>query len=42
MKQTDIERSLTKSFEAAHKKRVGKGVAQLGQQSQQSIPPCRS
>ena len=36
----DYDRSLTKSFEAAQKKtRAGKGVAQLGQQSQQSVPP---
>jgi hypothetical protein len=35
----DYDRSLTKSCEAAQKKkRAGKGVAQLGQQSQQSIP----
>ena len=35
----DYERSLTKSSEAAQKKtRAGKGVAQLGQQSQQSVP----
>ena len=35
----DYDRSLTKSFEAAQKKsRPGKGVAQLGQQSQQSVP----
>ena len=34
------QRSLTKSFEAAQKKtRPVKGVAQLGQQSQQSVPP---
>ena len=32
--KSDYDRSLTKSFEAAQKKtRVGKGVAQLGQQS---------
>jgi len=37
---SDYDRSLTKSYEAAQKKKtVGKGVAQLGQQSQQSIPP---
>jgi hypothetical protein len=37
---SDYDCSLTKSYEAAQKKkRVGKGVAQLGQQSQQSIPP---
>ena len=36
----DYDRSLTKSFEAAQKKtRAGKGVAQLGQQLQQSVPP---
>jgi hypothetical protein len=35
----DYDRSLNKSYEAAQKKkRAGKGVAQLGQQSQQSIP----
>jgi hypothetical protein len=35
----DYDRSLTKSYEVAQKKkRAGKGVAQLGQQSQQSIP----
>ena len=38
--KSDYDRSLTKSFEAAQKKtRVGKCVAQLGQQSQQSVPP---
>ena len=38
--KSDYDRSLTKSFEAAQKKtRVGKGVAQLGQQSQQLVPP---
>ena len=38
--KSDYDRSLTKSFEAAQKKsRPGKGVAQLGQQSQQSVPP---
>ena len=38
--KSDYDRSLTKSFEAAQKNtRAGKGVAQLGQQSQQSIPP---
>ena len=38
--KSDYDRSLTKSFEAAQKKtRAGKGVAQLGQQSQQSVPP---
>jgi hypothetical protein len=42
VKQIYYERSLTKSFEAVHKKSVGKGVAQLRQQSQQSIPPCLS
>ena len=37
--KSDYDRSLTKSFEAAQKKtRAGKGVAQLGQQSQQSVP----
>ena len=37
----DYDRSLTKWFEAAQKKktRPGNGVAQLGQQSQQSVPP---
>ena len=40
LSKSDYDRSLTKSFEAAQKKtRVGKGVAQLGQQSQQSVPP---
>ena len=40
MPKSDYDRSLTKSFEAARKKtRPGKGVAQLGQQSQQSVPP---
>jgi hypothetical protein len=38
MKQTYYDCSLTKFFEAAQEKRAGKGVAQLGQQSQQSIP----
>ena len=38
--KSDYDRSLTKSFEAAQKKtRTGKCVAQLGQQSQQSVPP---
>ena len=38
--KSDYDRSLTKSFEAAQKKtRARKGVAQLGQQSQQSVPP---
>ena len=38
--KVDYDRSLTKSFEAAQKKtRTGKCVAQLGQQSQQSVPP---
>ena len=38
--KSDYDRSLTKSFEAKQKKtRAGKGVAQLGQQSQQSVPP---
>ena len=37
--KSDYDRSLTKSFEAAQKKtRAGKGVAQLRQQSQQSVP----
>ena len=37
--KSDYDLSLTKSFEAAQKKtRAGKGVAQLGQQSQQSVP----
>ena len=37
---TDYDRTLTKSIEAAQKKkRTGKGVAQLGQQSHQSVPP---
>ena len=36
----DYDRTLTKSIEAAQKKKqVGKGVAQLGQQSHQSVPP---
>ena len=38
--KSDYDRSLTKSFDAVQKKtRPGKGVAQLGQQSQQSVPP---
>ena len=38
--KSDYDRSLTKSFEAAQKKtRPGKGVAQLRQQSQQSVLP---
>ena len=38
--KSDYDRSLTKSFEAAQKKtRAGKCVAQLGQQSQQSVLP---
>ena len=38
--KSDYDRSLTKSFEGVQKKtRVGKGVAQLRQQSQQSVPP---
>ena len=39
--KSDYDRSLTKSFEvvAQKKTRAGKGVAQLGQQSQQSVPP---
>ena len=38
--KSDYDRSLTKSFEATQKKtRAGKGVAQLGQQSQQLVPP---
>jgi hypothetical protein len=38
--KSDYDRSLTKSFEATQEKtRVGKGVTQLGQQSQQSTPP---
>ena len=38
--KSDYDRSLTKSFEAKQKKtRAGKCVAQLGQQSQQSVPP---
>ena len=38
--KSDYNHSLTKSFEAVQKKtRAGKGVAQLGQQSQQSVPP---
>ena len=38
--KSDYKRSLTKLFEVAQKKtRAGKGVAQLGQQSQQSAPP---
>ena len=38
--KSDYDRSLTKSFEVAQKKtRPGKRVAQLGQQSQQSVPP---
>jgi hypothetical protein len=37
---SDYDRTLTKSIEAAQKKkRAGKGVAQLGQQAHQSIPP---
>ena len=37
---TNYDRTLTKSIEAAQKKkRAGKGVAQLGQQSHQSVPP---
>ena len=37
---TDYDRTLTKSIEAAQKKkRAGKGVAQLGQQAHQSVPP---
>ena len=36
---TDYDRTLTKSIEAAQKKKwAGKGVAQLGQQAHQSIP----
>ena len=38
--KSDYDSSLTKSFEAAQKKtRAEKGVAQLRQQSQQSVPP---
>ena len=37
---SDYDRTLTKSIEAAQKKkRAGKGIAQLGQQAHQSIPP---
>ena len=37
---TDYDRTLTKSIEVAQKKkRAGKGVAQLGQQSHQLVPP---
>ena len=37
--KSDYDRSLTKSFEVVQKKtRAGKGVAQLKQQSQQSVP----
>ena len=38
--ETTIDSTTLLSFEAAQKKtRAGKGVSQLGQQSQQSVPP---